>query len=113
MSSMDNSDHGRSALQRLQASAEAALQALHRTLSERVAWHHAIAACQAERQQMAQRTETLLGRARLSDGRLTAVIRAIQLREGNFPCFATATSGFCDQDHCAWRADCLRCSTGR
>lgn len=37
----------------------------------------------------------------------TALIRAIQSREGNFPCFATATAAYCDQANCLWRADCL------
>jgi hypothetical protein len=36
----------------------------------------------------------------------TDLIKAIQQAEGNFPCFKTA-SGFCDQEGCMWRADCL------
>ncbi len=35
------------------------------------------------------------------------LIRKIQLTEGNFDCFGTATSGECDQVNCAWRSDCL------
>lgn len=34
------------------------------------------------------------------------LIRAIQRAEGHFDCFGTAT-GFCDQQDCAWRKDCL------
>ena len=36
------------------------------------------------------------------------LIRAIQRAEGNFDCFGTATSGFCDQLDCLWREDCLK-----
>ncbi|BAV33414.1 SAP domain-containing protein [Sulfuricaulis limicola] len=35
------------------------------------------------------------------------LIRAIQRKEGNFDCFATAHAGACDQDACLWRADCF------
>ncbi len=38
------------------------------------------------------------------------LVRAIQQAEGNFPCFATATSGECDQIDCIWRKDCLALS---
>lgn len=34
------------------------------------------------------------------------LIHAIQVAEGNFPCFQTATD-FCDQAGCCWRDDCL------
>ena len=34
------------------------------------------------------------------------LIRAIQAREGNFPCFGTAETD-CDQVNCCWREDCL------
>ncbi len=36
----------------------------------------------------------------------TDMIRAIQVAEGNFPCFKTATD-YCDQLNCSWRDDCL------
>jgi hypothetical protein len=36
------------------------------------------------------------------------LIRNIQRKEGNFDCFATATSGNCDQWACCWRSDCLK-----
>jgi len=35
------------------------------------------------------------------------LIRAIQKSEGNFDCYGSATSGFCDQVNCLWRKDCL------
>ena len=35
------------------------------------------------------------------------LIRAIQLKEGNFDCFATAHEGVCDQGGCLWRTDCF------
>lgn len=34
-------------------------------------------------------------------------IRTLQLDEGNFDCFARAESGYCDQDQCIFREDCL------
>jgi hypothetical protein len=40
-------------------------------------------------------------------------IRAIQSAEGNFDCFGRAESGFCDQQACLFRQDCLRASTNR
>lgn len=35
------------------------------------------------------------------------LIREIQKKEGNFPCFGTAED-YCDQFSCLWRADCLK-----
>lgn len=35
------------------------------------------------------------------------LIRAIQLAEGNFACFATARNAECDQLACRWRDDCF------
>jgi hypothetical protein len=35
------------------------------------------------------------------------IIRSIQRAEGNFDCFGTASSGYCDQTNCLWRNDCL------
>ncbi|MBI9099812.1 MAG: hypothetical protein JEY91_15135 [Spirochaetaceae bacterium] len=35
------------------------------------------------------------------------LIKAIQISEGNFPCFETA-EGSCDQADCRWREDCLK-----
>lgn len=34
------------------------------------------------------------------------LIRAIQVQEGNSPCFATDRDD-CDQPECCWREDCL------
>lgn len=36
------------------------------------------------------------------------LIHLIQQVEGNFPCFATALAGECDQLDCLWRQDCLK-----
>jgi hypothetical protein len=35
------------------------------------------------------------------------IIRAIQMSEGNAPCFGTREDGKCEQTACCWRADCL------
>ncbi len=35
------------------------------------------------------------------------LIKAIQIKEGNFDCFATAYDGMCDQTGCLWREDCF------
>ena len=35
------------------------------------------------------------------------LVRSIQVAEGNFSCFATATDGVCDQTGCIWREDCF------
>ena len=34
------------------------------------------------------------------------LIREIQKKEGNFPCFGTATD-YCDQSDCCFREDCI------
>jgi hypothetical protein len=41
--------------------------------------------------------------------RMTKVdlIKTIQITEGNFDCFSSATSGECDQLDCVWREDCF------
>lgn len=36
------------------------------------------------------------------------LIQAIQRAEGNFDCFGSATSGYCDQTDCLWRDDCVQ-----
>ena len=36
-----------------------------------------------------------------------SLVKSIQLTEGNFGCFASATHGECDQLHCCWRDDCF------
>jgi len=35
------------------------------------------------------------------------LVKAIQKKEGNFECFATAVDGVCDQVSCLWRKDCF------
>jgi len=35
------------------------------------------------------------------------IVRAIQRAEGNFDCFGSAVDGYCDQENCLWRKDCL------
>jgi len=35
------------------------------------------------------------------------LIQAIQLAEGNFSCYASASEGECDQLSCVWRTDCF------
>jgi hypothetical protein len=35
------------------------------------------------------------------------LIRTIQIYEGNYPCYRTA-SGYCDRRDCCWREDCLK-----
>ena len=35
------------------------------------------------------------------------LIRKIQRKEGNFDCFSSACHGYCDQNKCLWRNDCL------
>ena len=37
----------------------------------------------------------------------TELIKKIQLTEGNFDCYGSASTGECDQIDCAWRNDCL------
>ncbi|MGB4358812.1 MAG: hypothetical protein WBJ19_00155 [Rhodoferax sp.] len=37
----------------------------------------------------------------------TDLIKKIQLAEGNFDCYGSASSGECDQLDCVWRSDCL------
>lgn len=36
-----------------------------------------------------------------------SLVQAIQIAEGNFSCFASATEGECDQLDCIWREDCF------
>lgn len=35
------------------------------------------------------------------------IIRAVQLSENNVECFATERVGYCNEDKCSWRGDCL------
>jgi hypothetical protein len=36
------------------------------------------------------------------------LVRAIQSKEGNKPCFDTAYKSECNQMNCRWREDCLK-----
>ena len=38
----------------------------------------------------------------------TTLVREIQTSEGNFDCFASASSNNCDQLECIWQTDCLK-----
>lgn len=48
----------------------------------------------------------------IKTGRLSKIslIKTIQLGEGNFDCYSTATQGECDQGGCSWREDCFESS---
>lgn len=35
------------------------------------------------------------------------LIKSIQIKEGNFDCFSSASNGECDQMDCVWREDCF------
>ena len=45
----------------------------------------------------------------INPGKLSksAMIKSIQVVEGNFDCYATAYGGECDQCSCCWREDCF------
>lgn len=47
---------------------------------------------------------------KMDSNKKTELIRAIQKAEGNFDCFGSAASGYCDQSDCLWRGDCLQAS---
>jgi hypothetical protein len=36
------------------------------------------------------------------------LVRAIQLTEGNIPCFATNRVNVCGENNCLWLKDCLK-----
>lgn len=48
-----------------------------------------------------------IGKSPITRESKTKIVREIQLLEGNFDCFGTALSGYCDQHLCIWREDCL------
>lgn len=39
--------------------------------------------------------------------RKTELVRTIQEKEGNFPCYQTPGAENCDQMNCCWRDDCF------
>mgnify|MGYP000288224675 CR=1 FL=1 len=43
-----------------------------------------------------------------ASGTKVDLIKSIQRKEGNFDCFGTASTGFCDQLSCIWKTDCLK-----
>ena len=45
----------------------------------------------------------------LKTGKLnkTLLVKQIQITEGNFDCFASASNDYCDQSACIWQNDCL------
>ena len=45
----------------------------------------------------------------INPGKMTKpnIIKKIQTKEGNFPCFKTAIN-YCDQNKCLWQKDCLK-----
>jgi len=40
------------------------------------------------------------------------IIRAVQQSENNVECFATEMVGYCKEDKCSWRDDCLSINNG-
>ena len=36
------------------------------------------------------------------------LIREIQTKEGNIPCFGTERVQYCGEENCLWREDCLK-----
>ncbi len=40
--------------------------------------------------------------------RKAEIIKNIQRLEGNFDCFGTAATGYCDQNGCIWITECLK-----
>ena len=48
----------------------------------------------------------------LKTGKLnkTLLVKQIQVTEGNFDCFATASNDYCDQSSCIWQDDCMTLS---
>ncbi len=36
------------------------------------------------------------------------IIREIQKKEGNIPCFATERVNYCGEENCLWRNDCIK-----
>lgn len=54
-----------------------------------------------EVREIAKRYDLKTGKIKKAD-----LIRAIQVKEGNFPCFQTAAD-FCNQSTCLWKSDCL------
>lgn len=43
----------------------------------------------------------------VSKAKKSELIRAIQVAEGNQPCFESNKAAECDQHNCLWREDCV------
>ncbi|WP_198265124.1 SAP domain-containing protein [sulfur-oxidizing endosymbiont of Gigantopelta aegis] len=45
----------------------------------------------------------------LRSGKLnkTLLVKHIQISEGNFDCFSSASNDYCDQSNCIWKEDCF------
>jgi hypothetical protein len=54
------------------------------------------------RQMARERKVNVLGKTKVE------LIRTLQSLEGNFDCYAKAWDGFCSQEGCLWREDCLK-----
>lgn len=48
-----------------------------------------------------------MGIRRFTRMRKPDLIRAIQMAEGNIPCFGTERCDYCRELSCLWRADCV------
>lgn len=57
-----------------------------------------------------QEVKTIAKNHSIKPGKLKKgdLIRLIQKSEGNFQCYASASSGECDQLDCVWRVDCFK-----
>lgn len=54
-----------------------------------------------EIKEIAKQYNIKAGKAKKSD-----LVRAIQLAEGNLPCFANGQAEQCGQENCLWQEDC-------
>ncbi len=45
----------------------------------------------------------------LKSGKLSKIllVKKIQVSEGNFDCFTSASNDYCDQSSCTWKEDCF------
>jgi len=45
---------------------------------------------------------------KVSNLKKAELIKKIQLAEGHFDCFGSPDDGYCNQEECLWRSDCLK-----
>jgi hypothetical protein len=59
-----------------------------------------------------QELKTIAKTMGIKTGRLNKrdLVRTIQKAEGNFYCYGSATSNFCDRNNCLWKNDCMAVS---